>query len=336
MAGQIWREARRVAQALSAEVNASERRFDLPTGGMLAIRSTHTPDYLRGAGLDYAVLDEAAYMPAETWAEVVRPMLMDRRGGALFISTPQGKNWFWDVYQLGVQGTPDWYSIQHPSHSNPRLSAEELASIERVTAPHIWQAEYLAQFVDDAGAVFRGVRSAAHAPVGVPYDASHMYSAGIDWGREHDYTAIVVLDVTTQSMVALDRFNQVGWHVQRERLNRLMQDWHPALIVAESNSIGAVNIEELARLGLPIQPFSMTSASKGTLIDSLALAIERGDLALLPDESLLGELNSYGLERLPSGIYRYSAPVGGHDDCVVALALAWRGAQGGRVRVGFV
>ena len=58
-------------------ISESERRIDfLKSGGMIAIRSTHYPDNLRGEGLDYAVLDEAAFMQPDVWSEVVRPMLM--------------------------------------------------------------------------------------------------------------------------------------------------------------------------------------------------------------------------------------------------------------------
>ena len=96
-----------------------------------------------------------------------------------------------------------------------------------------------------------------------------------------------------------------------------------------------VLIEDLQREGLPIRPFMTTSKSKAPLIEGLALAIERGDLAILPDEVLLNELLSYQLERLPGGGYRYNAPAGLHDDTVIATALAWYGVQHGGLRVRF-
>ena len=36
---------------------------------MIAVRSTHFADNLRGEGLDLAVLDEAAYMDPRVWPE---------------------------------------------------------------------------------------------------------------------------------------------------------------------------------------------------------------------------------------------------------------------------
>ena len=56
---------------------------------------------------------------------------------------------------------------------------------------------------------------------------------------------IVIIEAGSGRMVALDRFNQVGWALQRGRLRALCQRWRPGVIWAEANSIGAVNIEAL-------------------------------------------------------------------------------------------
>lgn len=69
--------------------------------------------------------------------------------------------------------------------------------------------------------------------------------------------------------------------------------------------------------------YKFTNATKANLIDALALAFERGALRILPDPVLIGELQAYEAERMPSGMMRYGAPDGMHDDTVMALALAW-------------
>ena len=69
--------------------------------------------------------------------------------------------------------------------------------------------------------------------------------------------------------------------------------------------------------------------------EGLALALERRQIALLPDPVVLAEMASYRLERLPGGGYRYSAPPGGHDDTVMATALAWHGVRQGPLRMDF-
>lgn len=303
---------------------------------MIAIRSTHNPDLLRGEGLDYAVLDEAAFMEPRVWPDVVRPMLATTRGGALFLSTPFGRNWFWELFTIGLDPEEhEWQSFHFPTTESPLISEEELASIQRQTPAHVWQTEYLAQFVDDAGQVFRGIQAAITAPLNAVPQPNQRTVMGVDWGRDNDYTAIAVMDADSHQMVALDRFNQIGWSLQRGRLRALYDRWRPEVVWAESNSIGSVNIEALQQEGLPVRAFTTTARSKGPLIEGLALAIERGEIGLLPEPALINELSAYAIERLPGGGYRYSAPAGLHDDTVIALALAWHGAQYSGSRIDF-
>jgi len=325
MASQVWRDLKAAVRDIEGiKISEAERRIDSPRGGMIAVRSSHHPDYLRGEGLDLAVLDEAAFMEARVWQEIVRPMLTTTRGRALFLSTPFGRNWFWDLYRLGMDDEePDWMAFHFTSASNELIAPEELESIRRQTSDHVWRSEYLAEFSDDQGQVFRGIRAAVRElEIGAP-QPGHRYVAGVDWGRSVDYTAIAIIDATTRQLVALDRFNRVGWSLQRGRLKALTERWGVQVIWAEANSMGEPNIEALQREGLPVRSFVTTSASKSPLIESLALAIERGYLGLLDHPALLGELASFSLERLPGGGYRYGARPGHHDDTVMATALAW-------------
>lgn len=82
--------------------------------------------------------------------------------------------------------------------------------------------------------------------------------------------------------------------------------------------------------------FQTTAQSKGPLIDSLALAFEKAEISVLNDPVLMGELQAYTLERLPSGRFRYGAPEGMHDDTVIALALAWHGVMSGAYTPGTI
>ena len=329
MTDQVWRDLKNTLNFIAGvKISETERRIDLPNGGMIAVRSAYKPDNLRGDGLDFVVLDEAAYINPRAWAEVIRPMLVTTRGRALFLSTPRGRNWFYDLHCIGLDPEEDqWQAFQFPTADNDLIAAEELEDIRRRTPELIWQTEYEAAFLSDATGVFRGLEEAT-APA--PYDqpqSGHAYIAGIDWGRSKDYTAIAVLDAANGKMVALDRFNNASWEHQRGRLENIVKHWRPKIVWAEANSIGEPNIEALNQAGLPIKPFYTTAKSKAPLIESLALAIERGEITLLDDPVLLAELRDYSLQSLPNGGYRYGAPPGKHDDTVIAAALAWHGAH---------
>ena len=330
MASQVWRDLKAATRHLAnVTVSEDERRIDTGEGGMIAVRSTHHPDNLRGEGLDLAVLDEAAFMEPRVWPEIVRPMLTTSRGSALMLSTPFGRNWFYELILKGKDPAwhDEWQSFLFATHENPNIAPEELESIRRSTTDHIWKCEYLAYFTEDNGQVFRGIRAAVATDLYPGPKADHLYVAGVDWGRDHDYTVIAIIDLHERRLVALDRFNQINWSLQRGRLQVMVERWRPQQIWAEANSFGAPNIEALLQEGLPMRSFVTTSKSKSPLIESLALAIERRFISLLDDPILLGELASYALQRLPAGGYRYGARAGLHDDTVIATALAWHAVE---------
>jgi hypothetical protein len=128
--------------------------------------------------------------------------------------------------------------------------------------------------------------------------------------------------------VAIDRFNQIDYHFQRNRLRALYEKWEVEYIEGEANSIGEPNIEELVRDGLPIYAFQTTAVSKPPLIESLALCFEKEEAQWLNDPVALGELESYEIKVSAVGRPSYSAPTGMNDDTVIGRALAWKAAVG--------
>lgn len=170
------------------------------------------------------------------------------------------------------------------------------------------------------------MREAATAVPSEPI-AGRTYVIGCDWGKQHDYTVLIVLDAATGAMVAMERLNQIDYAVQANTLRGLAARYQPTAIIAERNSIGEPIIEALQRHGLPVRAFTTTNASKANAIEALQLAFEQGDIRIFNDPVLLNELHAFGMERLPSGMVRYTAPSGQHDDCVMALALAWHGCS---------
>jgi phage terminase large subunit-like protein len=319
-----WRAISRLGrQVPGAEVRLSDMLINFPGGGSTQVRSADDPQSLRGEGLTLAVLDECAFMREIAWTEALRPALSDKLGGALFISTPAGRNWFWRLWMRGQDAAErDWRSWRFPTRDNPYIAPSEIEAARRDLPERIFQQEYEAEFLESSGEVFRRVLDAATA-TGMGPQPGRQYVMGVDWAKSADFTALTVMDVAAREVVYLDRFNQIDYIVQRARLQALAERYRVDAIIAESNSIGEPIIEQLQRDNLPVRGFQTSNATKAQIIEALALAFEQGTIRILPDPVLIGELQAYEMERLPSGMTRYSAPEGMHDDTVMSLALAW-------------
>src|SRR4030095_6407022 len=107
---------------------------------------------------------------------------------------------------------------------------------------------------------------------------------GVDWGKVNDYTVIAVIDATLQSLVHIERFNQIDYALQRGRLTALHARFHPTVIMAEVNAMGQPIVEQLQRDGLPVRAFTTTLASKMEIVEALALGLEQDRIKLIPDE----------------------------------------------------
>jgi len=324
-----WRIIKRLAMQIpGAEIRKVERLVTFPTGGEVQVRSADNPDSLRGEGLNFAVLDECAFMKEAAWAEAIRPALSDREGRAMFISTPKGRNWFWRAWQrCQDSGQDEWRGWQLPTSDNPYIADGEIEAARKGSTEKIFQQEYLAMFLEDAGGVFRRVMDAATATALDVGKKGRQYIIGADWGRSNDFTAFTVIDTESKEMVYGDRFTQIDYNIQAGRLKALYNRF-PGTIIAEYNSMGGPIVERLQMEGLPVTGFTTTNKTKEVLIRGLESAFENGEIRILNDPILIGELQAYEQERMAMG-WRFGAPEGMHDDTVISLALAWSGVASG-------
>lgn len=311
-------------------VNRTDMTIKLLTGGMVTFWSAESARVIRGRGYSFFVIDEAAFIPnlKATFDTVIMPLLADRRGHVLIASTTNGFNDFYQFYLMGLDSTrKNWSSHRYPTSTSPFIHPDELAEQKAIMPARAYRQEYEAEFLDDGGAVFRGVNEVATLARPEPYAGK--FVMGVDWGKANDYTVICVMDADNGREVALARFNQIGWGLQRGRLRELYDVWQPYMVLAESNSIGEPNIEALQAEGVPVQGFATTAVSKAPLIEALSLVIEKREIGLLSSADSEGalanaELQAYTIHQLPGGGWRYGAPNGMHDDTVISRALAWR------------
>ncbi len=105
--------------------NEAELRVDLPNGARVQLFGADNPDALRGIYLDGVVLDEYGQMRPNLWTEVLRPALSDRKGWAIFIGTPKGRNAFHDIYEF-AQSDPSWFSAMYKASETNVVDPDEL------------------------------------------------------------------------------------------------------------------------------------------------------------------------------------------------------------------
>src|SRR5262249_28312649 len=164
------------------------------------------------------------------------------------------------------------------------ISPEEVEKARQELPADIFDQEYLAQFIQNAGAVFRNIGACTKCKPGkIEEHKGHVIVAGVDWAQKADFTAISIYCVTCSKELELDRFNKIEWALQRGRLRHLCDKWAVEIALVELNSIGSPNFEALSRDGLNVRGFETTASSKPPLIQSLALALEKGEALWLDD-----------------------------------------------------
>ena len=337
MLSDVWRQVTELLQPITKDKSEQERRLETLTGGVLDMWSLDSPDAIRGRAYARFIVDEAASVRQleDVWNAVIRPTLVDLKGDAWFPSTPKGMNGFYKLHLIGKSGDKDWRSWHFTSYDNPYLDPAELDAMRATMTERDYRQEILAEFLEGEGQVFRGIDGSLLAPISSPEaHKGHQLVAGVDWGKDIDFTAISIGCIPCKREVQLDRFNQVDYAFQRQRLMGLLKRWGVGHTVVESNSIGTPILEQLQRDGIKVSGFVTTLASKAGIVEGLSLAIEQGSIQLLNDPVGKAELEAYERSVTETGMSKYSAPSGMHDDTVIARALMYRAMQQApRVRV---
>lgn len=126
-------------------VSETELWVELPNGARIRLYGADNADRLRGLYFDGVVLDEYAQMSPHVWPEIVRPMLTDRAGWALFIGTPMGRNHFATLYELARRDDA-WLAARFPASQTKILQEAELAAAERAMSAQQYQQEFECSF----------------------------------------------------------------------------------------------------------------------------------------------------------------------------------------------
>jgi len=168
------------------EVNRTEKWIYFPhNGSRIEFKSADKPSTLRGEGVDWLVVDEAAFVKEDGWTGALRPTLSDTMGRALLISTFDGENWFHGEFERGQDVDHASYaSWRYKTEDNPYIPREEIEEARRTLPKEVFEQEYESSPLSYVGAVFNGVLVQAaidrgHKEVWTPGLPTF---AGVDWG----------------------------------------------------------------------------------------------------------------------------------------------------------
>ena len=312
---------------LIESTNSSELIMQFRNGSTIRMVSGESKQNLRGFTVSgILVIDEAAYLPEELWNEILMPTTIIRGKKVLFISTPNGFNWFKDIYDFGQSDLhPHWGSYRITSRDNPFMDRSILEMAKLTLPEKAYLQEYEGQFVEGSGSVFEFGHCANITRYGSAPEKARKYYAGLDLAISNDYTVLTVFD-DLGNVVDFFRENMTSWEQIIGRVSEKIKFWNCYTLV-EKNSIGSVVYENLQKLcgNNLLGAFTTTLDNKMNIIEDLKLSFAKSKIQI-PTKQLNPEMHlelaSFAYKLMPSGKINYSAPGGMHDDIVMSMAIA--------------
>ena len=302
--------------------NYSSNEIELKNGSVILFRSAERYDNIRGLTVDYGIIDEAAFCKDEAYSEAIKPVFLVRGKKILFISTPKGKNWFYNLFALGKSADhPNYQTYTGSSYDTPFIEEEEIEDAKRTLPEKVFQQEYLAKFIDGGGEVFQNLdKNKFHKypkPIGKIY-------CGIDLGKQEDSTVATFID-SIGNVIDIYRDSKTEWSQMIQQIVILLKKYNATGMV-EVNGIGDPIFEQIKKQYSNTHPFTTSSRSKNEIIEGLILDMNESTIKI-PHENvfpyLVSELETFTYEYNPkTRAIKYGHPNGLHDDTVMSLAIA--------------
>jgi hypothetical protein len=307
------------------QVFEGKKLIELKNGSRIWAKSADNPQALVGRGLDLIVFDEASMCDIAAW-NYMRPALGDRKGRAIFPTTPKGKNWFYDIFMKDPKrggDDEDYVSYQYPSMDNEFLDPTEFTKMVKDLPQIMYQQEILAQFIESGGEVFRNLNRVLRDTLKEPLPG-HFYVGGGDLAKYQDFTVLTIADLATNEIVYYERFNHLDWDYQKVRISSALKKYNDAVMYIDSTGVGDPIVEDLQRQGCSVKSFKFSQVTKKQVIENLMKMVDDALIGIPNIPEVKKEFEVFGYEQTQFGNIRYCAPDGHHDDIVISVALcAW-------------
>lgn len=244
----IWDLLHELGRPIIKSSHVNNLEITLINGKKILVRGADNPDSLRGVSLVYLVLDECAFIKQDVWEKILRAALSDKKGRALFISTPSGRNWFYDVFKLGQSGSDEeWKAWHKTTADNETIDPKEIEAAKRTLSSFAFKQEYLSSF-DTAGADifksewFKTKEEPDYGDYVVAIDLAGFEEVAKSANaakKRLDETAIAVVKITPEGDWWVKSIEHGRWDIKdtANRILNIIRDYRPQSIGIERGAL---------------------------------------------------------------------------------------------------
>lgn len=244
----VWDLLLELGREVIQTSNVNNLDITLINGARIYVRGADRPDTLRGVSLTFAVLDEVADIKPQAWEQVIRASLSDKKGKAIFIGTPKGRNWFYDLYKLGQEGDDkDWKSWHFTTKDNPLIDPDEIESAKKTLSSFAFKQEYMASFSNAGSDVFKEEwikygEEPAYGSYFVAVDLAgfeEVAKQAANSKKRLDESAIAVVKVTDDGKWFVQEIEHGRWDIRETAAKILMKmrDYRPLSVGIERGAL---------------------------------------------------------------------------------------------------
>jgi predicted phage terminase large subunit-like protein len=244
----IWDSLLEIGRPVIKSAHINNLDVTLINGIKIHIRGADNPDTLRGLSLYYAVLDECAFMREDTWQKIIRASLSDRKGDAMFISTPSGRNWFYDMYKLGIEGDdPEWKAWHFTTKDNETIDPKEVDAAKKTLSSFAFKQEYEASFDNAGQEIFKQDwvkfgKAPQYGDYIVSIDLAGFEEVAKNTGaskKRLDETAIAVVKVGTDNDWFVEKIIHGRWDIKETaaKILRTVAEYQPMAVGIERGAL---------------------------------------------------------------------------------------------------
>jgi len=308
-------------QLIKGKPNETEMKIDLVNGSVIQVIGTDKIDSIVGTNPLGCVFTEYSLQNPKAW-DLIRPILAENGGWAVFIYTPRGMNHGYKILQQ-AKDNPKWFTQILTVDDTKAIPKEVLEEERRDMPADLYEQEYNCKFIEGASQFFKRIDENTWNGDLQP-NPGHLYQVGVDLAKYQDFTVITPFDKTTFQVGKQERFNQMDFNLQKARIEAVVRRFDANLCI-DSTGIGDPVVEDLGRTGISIYPeggFKFSATSRMNLLNNLAILLAQDKIKIPNDEGLIEELKAFQYTTTPTGVRKVSVPAGIHDDRVMSLALA--------------